>query len=153
MTFLLFQIGAERYALDVRRIAEVLPLVTLKEIPKAPSGVAGVFDYRGTPVPVVDLTEMTLGRRAQQRLSTRIVLVRYPVAGQGERLLGLIAERATDTMRREAADFVDPGIASEGARYLGPVCSDARGFIQRIEVEQLLSETVRELLFRPDAVH
>ena len=52
MLFLLFQIGQHRYALDSRRVAEVLPLVDIKEIPHAPAGVAGVFNYRGVPVPV-----------------------------------------------------------------------------------------------------
>ena len=33
-------------------IAEVLPLVDITAIPQAPAGVAGLFNYRGTPVPV-----------------------------------------------------------------------------------------------------
>ncbi|HUP90906.1 MAG TPA: chemotaxis protein CheW [Solimonas sp.] len=150
-TFLLFQLGKERYALDVRQIAEVLPLVTLKEIPKAPKGVAGVFDYRGAPVPVIDLSELMLGRKAQERLSTRIVLVHYKAAGGPDRLLGLIAERATDTIRRAAQDFVESGVANDAAPFLGPVCTDPGGFIQWIEVDKLLPYSVRSVLFRRTA--
>ena len=64
-------------------------MVTRKPCPRAPQGVAGLFDYRGKRVPVIDLSLLTLGKPAQQRLSTRIVLVHY---GEKADLLGLIAQ-------------------------------------------------------------
>jgi chemotaxis signal transduction protein len=76
--FLVFQIGSNRYAQDARRVAEVLPLVGIRKIPQAPAGVAGVGNYRGAPVPAVDLSELILGQPAQSCLSTRIVLVHEP---------------------------------------------------------------------------
>src|SRR5580692_2688337 len=76
--FLLFQLGHDRYALEASRVLEVLPLLELKKLPGAPRGVAGIFNYRGRPVPAVDLSEMTLGRPASERLSTRIIVVNYP---------------------------------------------------------------------------
>jgi chemotaxis-related protein WspB len=42
--FFLFQLGEDRYALDALQIAEILPLVGVKRIPQAPTGVAGVID-------------------------------------------------------------------------------------------------------------
>jgi chemotaxis-related protein WspB len=42
--FLLFELGNDRYALDVRQIAEVLPLLGVKEIPKAPKAMTGLFN-------------------------------------------------------------------------------------------------------------
>jgi chemotaxis-related protein WspB len=149
MLFLLFQLGADRYALDARHVIEVLPLVGIKQIPLAPPGVAGLFDCRGTPVPVLDLSQLTLGRPARQRMSTRIVIVRYRDAAGGEHMLGLIAEKATETFRREPSDFVDSGVTNEHAPYLGPVTRDTRGIVQRIDVPSLLPASVRDMLFRP----
>lgn len=148
MLFLLFELGQDRYALQATRIAEVLPLVRIKQIPQAPAGVAGMFSYRGAPVPVLDLAELALGRPAHRRLSTRILLVHYGTDA-GAQLLGLIVERATEMLRREPAEFRDPGLVSEGTPYLGPVTSDARGLVQRIEIEQLLPPALQALLFRP----
>lgn len=148
MLFLLFQLGKDRYALDVGQVAEVLPLVSLKRIPQAPPAVAGVFDFRGEPVPVVDLSQMALGRPAHRRLSTRIILAHYPDAHGVQRLLGLIAERVTETMRRDPSDFVTSGVDLDAAPYLGPVASDARGLIQRVAADQLLTSAVRDLLFK-----
>ena len=148
MLFILFQLGRDRYALDAAQVAEVLPLVQVKKIPHAPAGVAGVFTYRGAPVPVLDLSQLALGRAARSRLSTRVLLVNYPDASGAKRLLGLIAENATETLRREPADFVASGVKADVAPYLGPVATDPRGLIQWIAVDKLLPETVREALFQ-----
>jgi chemotaxis-related protein WspB len=82
MLFILFQIGGDRYVLPANRIIKILPLMNLKRVPCAPSGVAGVLNFHGTPVPVVDLNEMTLGEPAARRMSTRIILVKYPFETQ-----------------------------------------------------------------------
>jgi chemotaxis-related protein WspB len=148
MLFILFQIGRDRYALPASSIIEVLPLMNLKKIPRAPLGVAGVLNYRGTPVPVIDLNEMTLKQPAARRLSTRIILVKYPFEAQHQNALGLIAEHATNMIQRSIEDFVETGVESDEASYLGRVAHDAGGLIQWIEVERLLTPEVRDVLFR-----
>jgi chemotaxis-related protein WspB len=147
MLFLTFELGNDRYALDVRQVAEVLPLLGVKQVPRAPAAMTGLINYRGAPVPVVDLSRLTLGRLAAHRLSTRIVLVNYPDQTGRTHLLGLIAERATQTARHEPSDFVPSGITSAGASYLGPVVTDARGLLQWIDVRTLLPPSFRDLLF------
>jgi chemotaxis-related protein WspB len=147
MLFLLFRLGDDRYALDVREVIEILPLVGIKEIPQAPAGVAGLFDCRGVPTPAIDLSALALGRPAACRLSTRIIVVPYPDHSGQPRALGLIAEKATETMRRAETDFVDAGVDNVQTPYLGPVASDSRGLIQRIEVSRLLPSSVRDVLF------
>jgi chemotaxis-related protein WspB len=148
MLFLLFELGNDRYALDVRQIAEVLPLLGVKQIPKAPQALTGLFNYRGAPVPVIDLSQLTLGRPAARRLSTRIVLVHYPDQAGATHLLGLIAEKATQTARHEPSDFVASGVTNAGAPYLGPVATDRRGLLQWIDVRTLLPPSFRDLLFK-----
>ena len=151
MVYLLFQIGTDRYALETAVIAAVEPLVRLKQIPQAAAGVAGVIDYHGQPVPVVDLSAMALGRAAQESLSTRLMLVRYLCPDGQERLLGLLGEKATETARYADGDFQNPGVAAEGAPYLGPVVHDKRGIVQRVEIGRLLTPEVRSCLWQQAA--
>jgi len=152
MLFLLFQIGPDRYALEASRVVEVIPMLGLKKIPQAPRGVAGMFNYRGEVVPALDLSEMTTGHAAAERLSTRILVVRSSVEGRGARLLGLIAERATTTLRKEPSDFVDPGLTPDSTAYLGPVLLDDQGVIQWIQEQKLLPENLQQLLFATNAL-
>jgi chemotaxis-related protein WspB len=143
MLFLKFRIGNESYALDTAQIAEVLPLLQITRVPKAPPCVAGLINFHGRAVPVVDLSELMLGEPARTHISTRLVLVHYC-----EHLLGLIAEQATETMRCEAGSFADSGIASEAAPYLGPVTQDGGRLVRWLEVQKLLPADVRGVLFR-----
>jgi chemotaxis-related protein WspB len=153
MLFLLFQLDRDRYALEVSRVVEVLPLLEFKRLPQAPKGVAGVFNYRGRPVPAVDLSELTLGQPAAERMSTRIVIVNYRGSDGTSHLLGLVAENATETIRKERRDFVDPGVKIGAAPYLGPVLMDTQGPpIQWLHEEHLLSEPIERLLFREPAL-
>jgi len=152
MLFLLFQLGKDRYALGASRVVEVAPLLALKRLPQAPKGVAGIFNYRGRPVPAVDLCEMATGQPASERLSTRIIIVNYQHENGTEHLLGLIAENATEMLRKNTKDFVDSGVTMESAPYLGPVLMDAQGPIQWVNEQRLLAESVRELLFASQPV-
>ena len=147
MLFLLFQLGNDRYALPASRVVEVVPFLELKRLPQAPQGVAGIFNYRGRPVPAVDLCALTLGQPARERLSTRIILVSLADKAGAEHLVGLVAENATEILRQEPAAFVDSGIRIGAAPYLGPVLMDARGPIQWVHEHGLFSEPMRDLLF------
>jgi chemotaxis-related protein WspB len=151
MLFLLFQLGQDRYALEASRVVEVLPLLTMKRLPQAPRGVVGIFNYRGQPVPAIDLSELTLGQPASERLSTRIIVMRYLDAAGATHLFGLVAERATETLRRDAREFVQAGLKIGAAPYLGPVLMDSQGPIQWINEQRLLPEPVRRLLFVNEA--
>ncbi len=147
MMFLLFHLGKDRYVLEARHVVEVLPLLELKQIPEAPRGVAGIFSYRGRPVPALDLSELTLNHPAGKCLSTRIIIINYPDETGKLHPLGLIAERATEIIQREAADFSQPGLKFGDAPYLGPVLTDSGGVIQWVYDQQLLTDKVRDILF------
>src|SRR5206468_1359680 len=147
MLFLLFQLGKDRYALEAARVVEVAPLLALKRLPQSPKGVAGIFNYRGRPVPAIDLCEMATGKPAGEQLSTRIIIVNYRHENGSDNLLGLIAENATETLRKNIQDFVDSGVTIGAAPYLGPVLMDAKGTIQWVDEQKLLKGYVRQLLF------
>lgn len=149
--FLVFRIGGQRFALDTREIAEVLPRLPLKPIARTPDWVAGVLAHRGTLVPVIDISALSFGQPAPQRTSTRLVLVHYRAdPARPDLLLGLILEQASDTLRCNPADFRPYGVDNRDAPYLGPVREDAQGLLQWIGVQDLLSDDVRALLFPPD---
>lgn len=136
MLYLLFSLDRYRYLLDVRQVVEVLPLIGIMPIPQAPPTVAGLFNYRGTLVPAIDLAQALLGRAARERLHTRIILAHITDEGGTPQLLGLIAETVTDTVRREATDFSDS------------VAMDGEGLTHRIEVNQMVPAAVRSLLLQ-----
>lgn len=148
MLFLLFRLGADRYALAADRVVEVLPMIDIKALPGSPAAIAGLIDYRGTSVPVMDINALALGRAARPRLSTRILLCHYDDAS-GSHCLGLIAEQATEMVRRPATDFVPTDVRDDATPWLGPVAPDPGGMIQWIDPGALLTPAIRDMLFQP----
>lgn len=147
MLYLLFQIGRDRYALEAAQVALVLPLAQLKKVPATPPWVMGLFNYGGQHVPVLDISLLATGQAAAARLSTRLVLVHYTPQGKPTQLLGLVVEKATNTLRCNPADFSHSGLSNEAAAYLGPVMRQDDGLIQRINVQDLLDPSVQAVLF------
>jgi len=97
MLLLCFSLGDERFALDTAKVVELIPLVSVRRIPRAPEWVVGVICYHGQTLPVIDLCALNIARKAKRRLSTRIILVRFTAADKKEHLLGLLAEQVTET--------------------------------------------------------
>lgn len=145
MLYLTMQIDGSRYALDIASVAEILPLVALQEVPRAPQGMAGIIDYGGTPVPVIDLSMVLANRPAHRRFNTRIVLVRRRT-GSDTSLLALIAERATETMRRDPSDFRDPGVKASSPPDVWPVALDPEGPVYCMDVNRLLPDSLADSL-------
>jgi len=144
--FAQFQIGPDWYVLRASLIARVLPLVSIKFIPGAPAGVAGVLLYGSTPVPVVDLSWLALGRPATRLMSTRIILVTPFEQEQGGRLLGMIAEKMTNTIELDEGSFIPSGVRAQGAAYVGPLITVGDKLVQRVDVQSLLPPAVFEAL-------
>jgi chemotaxis-related protein WspB len=147
MLFVAFRIGGDRYVLATDVIVEVLPGLQLKVLPGTPPGVAGLCNYRGRPVPVIDIGASAIGRPTELRWGTRLLLVRYPDNGPGHRLLGLLVEDATQVLRLLEDQFTHPGIRNDGAPYLGAVAATQDGLVQRVDLRSLLAPQLHELLF------
>jgi chemotaxis-related protein WspB len=144
----LFQLGRNRYALPARDVEEIIPLLAVSPLAGAPRGIAGMVNYRGDAVPVVDLAVLLLGRPAREQISTRLLILRYRAWQGKERRLGCIAEQATEILRCEPEEFRPLGVELAETAFLGPVRPDAGGLLQLISVDDLLSRQVRDALFR-----
>jgi chemotaxis-related protein WspB len=134
MLFLLFEIGDETCALATDRVIEVVPLLELRKLRQAPAGVAGLLDYRGGFISVVDIYTLELNRPARRRLSTRIAVVRVAAGGVGA--VGLMMENATETLTLNPAEFA-------------PFAKGPHGLVQRVEVENLVPPALLAQLSGP----
>jgi len=137
MLVLFFYLGDVKYSIKCEKVREVAPMVTLKKVPNTPEYFAGLFNYRGMVVPVVDLCQLIQGRPCEMRLSTRIILVDYLKDDHTPYVLGLMAERVTEAVRRSEDVFLSPGINMGEAPYLGGIVMEEKMMIQYIDLDLL----------------
>ncbi len=142
MMALLFKVNDDRFGLDVINIVEVIPRVPLQNIPKAPVYVAGLLNYRGSVVPVVDLSQLIDDHSARACLSSRIILVNTGNRGR----VGLLAESVTETVKINDADFTNTTIDSEAGWLVDKVVIDDEGMIQHINPDIVVPEELSRIL-------
>ena len=151
MLMLLFQAGDNLYAIDSAQVVEVIPIVTLRPLNHVPEYIAGVFNYRGNLVPVVDLCRLLHHTDCRSRFSTRIMMVYYPTSDGTRQWLGLMAERVTETLNRPDLDAKNTAQVSD-VPYLGNLFMDEKGMIQQIHWQHLVSDDRSASLFIQESV-
>jgi chemotaxis-related protein WspB len=142
MLMLLFHIGNNLYSIESSHVVEVIPRVAYREVHHVPNYVAGLFNYRGAIVPVIDLCHLIRGTPSQANLSTRVMIVSYPCQDNTLQYIGLMAEQVIKTAKKSASDFLKSGIQTSEARYLGDMIMDEKGMIQNIDLELLFKNFV-----------
>ena len=136
-----------RFALSAKDVIAIVPVVSLHEVPKSPDYIVGILNYHGDSVPVVDIRALLAGTKSDNRLSTRIVIVKFDTEKQGKRLIGLLAEKLTEVARVDESEFKASGVNNDDARYLGDVVADKQGILQRLHVSELLPKAAQKMLF------
>jgi chemotaxis-related protein WspB len=145
MLLLIFHAGNDLYALDVAQVVEIIPRVNLRKANHCPPCVAGLFNYRNRIVPVIDLCQLLHQTASRPFLSTRIIMVNAPIdqdnnLQNGDRYLGLMAERVTETLKISDAALSTPGTRLDQAPpYLDEMIMYEGRMIQRIRLDALLS--------------
>lgn len=137
MLVLIFYLGDTMYTMKCDRVREVAPMVKLKQVPHTPEYFAGLFNYRGVVVPVIDLRQLIQGCPCRMRLSTRIILVDYVKEDNSPAIVGLMAERVTDAAKKSQDAFVSPGLSVQEAPYLGGFVMEGNDMIQYIDLDLL----------------
>ncbi len=138
MLGLVFQVGANKVAVDVRRVREVVPRVRLASVHGGPSWMAGVFVYRGRVVPVIDLHALVGVGACPPHLSSRIILFPYP-SDAPDSLVGLLATQVAE-IREIKTDVAHPIPGPAGRTSLGPALADGEGVLRLLDPDWLLSQ-------------
>ena len=137
MLVLRFYLGDVMYVIKCEKVKEIAPMVALKKLPHAPECVAGLFNYRGMIVPVIDLRQYIHGTPCQLRMSTRIILVDYLKKDKTPGVFGIMAERITEAVNKPEKEFIPPGIVMQNAPYLGGILMENKEMIQFIDIDRL----------------
>ena len=148
MMILLFSVGNDNYGINIRDVTEVLPNVTLKQFPHAPEYVAGLLNYRGEAVPVIDLTWLMSAHASRNRISSRIVLVSYVNEESAHHLFGMLVEKITETVKIPDHVFTRSSVMTDAAPFLGDIAIHDGALIQVIDIKKVLSDSMKVMLFR-----
>jgi chemotaxis-related protein WspB len=147
MLLLMFRSGASLYAIDAKRVVEVVPRVDVRPIPHAPAHLSGLLNYRGRVVPLIDFGVLIGASQSQPVLSTRVILTEFTAHDGRNQLVGIVAENLNHVVNVDPRQVVSPAMSLAEAPYLGALLQLDLGLVQTIAADKLLSERMQDALF------
>jgi purine-binding chemotaxis protein CheW len=98
-----FLVGDVSYAVPIASVREITNPLAIVELPHAPHAVAGVADFRGEVIPVVDL-RVRFGLTA----SVRTRRTKWIVVDVGDRAVALVVDGVTEVFGTGGVDLRPP---------------------------------------------
>lgn len=89
-----FSIGNEEFGVDIAQVREIVRLIAITYLPKAPSFIEGVVNLRGQVVAVIDLAKRLNIPSSPRGESTRIVVVEFDGL-----TMGMIVDAVSEVLR------------------------------------------------------
>ena len=97
-----FMVGDEEFAVPILSIQEIIKPIEYTRVPKTPEYVLGVFNLRGSVLPLIDL-RMKFGlSKSQENEETRYMVIR-----NNDEIAGFVIDRLTQAARIKESQ-IDP---------------------------------------------
>ena len=138
-----FQLGAELYGVEISRVHEIIRLMAITRVPRAPSFVEGVINLRGKVIPVVDLRRRFGLPQAEHTRASRIVVVEL-----GEHVVGIIVDAVSEVLRVNTATIEPPSpvVAGIDSEYLSGIAKVDEQLIILLDLDRVLAREERRAL-------
>ncbi|MCP3983924.1 MAG: purine-binding chemotaxis protein CheW [bacterium] len=130
--FLAFPLGADRYALPVDRVREVVRLRQITPVPRVPADILGVISLRGEIVQVLDLSQRLGGSIGLRTPTSRIVVLH----GREGDAAGLLVETIASVLRVPEHAFRDA--PDSDTDFVSRLCEDEGDFVSILNLEKVL---------------
>jgi chemotaxis signal transduction protein len=145
MLCLLLNAGLDKYALPVERVETVVPFARLKHVPGAPRSVAGILNFHGEQVAVIDCGELLAGQPCAAKTETRIILCPVEFAGKTRRI-GLLGEQISQMHRFAESDFKPVAARAGEPACAGPVAPLDGLLVQLLHPEKAIQADALDAL-------
>lgn len=96
-----FSIGNEEFGVDINQVREIVRLIPITYLPKAPVFIEGVVNLRGQVVAIVDLAKRLVIKSNPRTDSTRIIVVEVE-----NNAVGMIVDSVSEVLRL-SSDEID----------------------------------------------
>ena len=134
---LLFSLDHITYALRISSVDQIVRMVAITPLPRAPAIVQGIINVRGLIVPVLRMRERFQLAERVPRLNDHLILART-----ARRTVALMVDRVLGVTRRSVEEMTRPEVILAGLDYVDGVVKleDGLAFIHDLDTFLSLDE-------------
>jgi chemotaxis-related protein WspB len=142
MLMLIFEVARQKYALNTSHVVKVLPSLKLQPMHGTSQAIAGVFNYQGNIIPVVNINQLLNEPTSEHKLQQRIILISQHQKNHQEKLFGLLVEKILEatTVKEEELKQAEELNSLFSNPYLGETFLQEKNILQQICTEHILSD-------------
>lgn len=131
-----FQLGKEHYALDIKIAREIVEMMPITPIPRAPPYLAGIINLRGEITNIIDLRDL-LGLPDSGESENRKIVVLMPEVAGGSNV-GIIVDdvHSVISVREDQIERINDSITSSISSYIKAIIKI--GDAERAKTENLI---------------
>lgn len=132
-----FMVDDEEFAVPILSIQEIIKPIEATRVPSTPDYVIGVFNLRGTVLPLIDLRRKFGREKASYTDDTRFIVIK-----SRNQVSGFVIDKLTEAIRLRESD-IDPAPESlnEEEDHIYGVGKREDSIITILKIEQLLKRT------------
>ncbi|WP_048152937.1 chemotaxis protein CheW [Methanolacinia paynteri] len=143
-----FEIGGVQYALDINIAREIVEMMPITPVPRAPEHIAGIINLRGEITNILNLNYL-MGLPPGGEVDNRKIIVLVSEAANGSNV-GLIVDDVQSVLQvsEDDIDQMDEAMSREayvkGIIKIGKENSENKNLVIWIDIAKILSDTLRE---------
>ena len=143
-----FEIGGVQYALDINIAREIVEMMPITPVPRAPEHIAGIINLRGEITNILNLNYL-MGLPPGEEVDNRKIIVLVSEAANGSNV-GLIVDDVQSVLQvsEEDIDQMDEAMSREayvkGIIKIGKENSENKNLVIWIDIAKILSDTLKE---------
>ncbi len=133
-----FQLGEELYGIDIMKVDGIVREENIRPIPNAPPYVEGIFNLRGSIIPVINLHKRFHLKPAdlsdEDKLLSGMVIINL-----NNMLIGIIIDKVSRVLTVEKDRIQPPPqmISGIGAEYIQGVTQENGGYLIILDIRRL----------------
>ncbi|MDR1777604.1 MAG: chemotaxis protein CheW [Desulfovibrio sp.] len=132
-----FRIADEEFGVDILAVQEIIRLMQITMVPRAPSFIEGVINLRGKVIPVINMRTRFSMPHVEHNSSTRIVVTEFD-----QKIVGFLVDAVSKVLRIPSNTVEDapPVAAGIGSEYIRGVGKLGDRLLILLDLDNLLSD-------------
>ncbi|HZY98013.1 MAG TPA: chemotaxis protein CheW [Candidatus Baltobacteraceae bacterium] len=138
-----FRLGGEEYGVDIAQVQEIIRMVEITHVPRAPRFMEGVINLRGQLIPIIDLRTRFGMTRIDPTKGTRIVVTEI-----GSKRVGIVVDSVSEVLNIPTENVEDAPemVAGVGTEYIQGVGKLGERLIIMLDLTMVISTEEKQQL-------